>query len=112
MTAPSDVFDVTAAWSAASYTTGEDIVGTISGGDVLTQTTTTTETVGPVTVPIVAADGAQSTVSLPAVPVTVTTTTTLPQSVVIDPSRPIVDSGTSARTWTISADGRSITGTA
>lgn len=112
MTAPSDVFDVTAAWSAASYTTGEDIVGTISGGDVLTQTTTTTETVGPVTVPIVAADGAQSTVSLPAVPVTVTSTSTTPESVVIDTTRPIVDSGPSPRAWVVSANGLSVTATA
>lgn len=108
----SDVFSVTAAWSQPSYTAGQTMVGTISGGDVLTQTTTTTETVGPVTVPIVAADGAQSTVSLPAVPVTVTATTTTPESVVIDTSRPIVDNGTPARTWVVSANKLSITATA
>lgn len=110
--ASSDVFNVTAAWSAPSYTTGQTITGTISGGDVLTTTTTTTQTVGPVTVPVVAADGAQSTVSLPAVPVTVTQTTTTPESVVIDTTRPIVDNGTPARTWTVSANKLSITATA
>lgn len=111
MTSP-DVFNVTAAWSAASYKTGDNMVATISGADVLTQTTISTQNVGPVTVPIVAADGAKSTVVLPAVPVTVTTTVTLPESVVIDHTLPIVDSGPSPRTWTISADGRSINGKA
>lgn len=107
-----DVFSVTAAWNQPSYTTGQPMTATISGNDVLTSTATTQTTVGPITVPIVAANGAQSTVLLPAVPVTVTTTTTLPESVVIDPSRPIVDNGPKPRAWTISADGRSITGTA
>lgn len=107
-----DVFSVTAAWNQASYTTGQTITGTISGSDVLTATTTKQTTVGPVTVPIVAADGAQSTVSLPAVPVTVTTTTTTPESVVIDTTRPIVDNGTPARTWKVSADKLSISATA
>jgi hypothetical protein len=112
MTTPSDAFNVTATWSAGSYTTGQTITGTISGGDVLTKTTTTTETVGPVSVPVVAADGAQSTVSLPAVPVTVTATTATPESVVIDTTRPIVDSGATPRTWVVSANGLSITATA
>lgn len=99
-----DVFSVTAAWDKPSYATGQIMTGTISGNDVLTQTTTITETAGPVTVPVVAADGAQSTVSLPAVPVTVTTTTTLPQSVVIDTTKPIVDNGPNPRTFTVSAN--------
>lgn len=107
-----DAFSVTAAWNQASYTTGQTMTATISGNDVLTQTTTTQTTVGPITVPIVAADGSQSTVSLPAVPVTVTTTATTPESVVIDTSRPIVDSGTPSRTWAVSADKLSITATA
>lgn len=107
-----DTFSVTASWDQSSYTSGETITGTISGGDVLTTTTTATSTVGPVTVPIVAADGAQSTVSLPAVPVTVTTTTTTPESVVIDTTRAIVDSGTPSRTWVVLANKLSITATA
>ncbi len=74
-----DVFSVTATWDKASYTTGQTITGTISGGDVSTTTTTTTTTVGPVTIPVVAADGAKSSVSIPAVPVTTTTTVAHPR---------------------------------
>lgn len=107
-----DVFSVTAAWNQASYTPGQTILGTISGSDVLTAPTTKQTTVGPVTIPIVAADGAQSTVSLPAIPVTTTTTTTTPESVVIDTTRPIVDNGPSPRTWTVSANKLSISATA
>lgn len=111
MTTP-DAFNVTAAWSASSYTSGQTITGTISGGDVLTKTTTTTSSVGPVSVPVVASDGAQSTVTLPAVPVTVTATTATPESVVIDTSRPIVDSGPTPRKWVVAANGLSISATA
>jgi hypothetical protein len=108
----SDTFSVTAAWSAASYTTGQTITGTINGGDVLTTTTTTQGTAGPLTIPIVAADGAQSTVTIPAVPISVVTTVATPESVVIDPSRPIVDNSSTPRTWVRSANGLSITATA
>lgn len=101
-----DVFSVTASWDKPSYNAGDTITGTISGNDVSTVTTTSTKTVGPVTVPVVAADGAQSTVSIPAVPVTVNTVVTAPESVVIDTSRPIVD--TSGRTWVVSASKLSI----
>lgn len=107
-----DAFSVTAAWNQASYTTGQTMTATISGNDVLTQTTTTQTTVGPITVPIVAANGAQSTVSLPAVPVTVTTTATTPESVVIDTTRPIVDNGATPRKWVVAANGLSISATA
>jgi hypothetical protein len=103
-----DVFSVTGAWDKASYMAGQTITGTISGGDVLT--TTTTANVGPVTVPVVAADGTQSTVSFPVVPVTVTTTT--PESVVIDTTRAIVDNGVPPRVWVVSANKLSITATA
>jgi hypothetical protein len=103
-----DVFSVTAAWDKTSYNQGDTITGTISGSDVLTTTTTTT--VGPVSVPVVAADGAKFKVSLPAVPVTVTTTT--PESVTIDTTQPIVDSGPTPRTWVVSANKLSITATA
>jgi hypothetical protein len=107
-----DAFNVTAAWSEPSYVTGQTITGTISGGDVLTSTTTTTANAGPVTIPVVAADGAQSTVTLGTIPVTTTTTITTPESVVIDTTRPIVDNGSPARTWTVSANKLSITATA
>jgi hypothetical protein len=107
MTSP-DAFNVTAVWNQPSYTAGQTIIGTISGGDVLTTTTTSQETVGPVTIPIVAADGATSVVTLPAVQVAVTTTTATPESVVIDTTQPIVDSGTPARTWVVAANKLSI----
>jgi len=104
----SDTFNVTAAWNAQSYTAGQTIVGTISGSAVLTTTTTTVTTAGPVSIPIVAADGATSTVTIPAVQITTTTTTTTPESVVIDTSRPIVDSSPTPRTWVVAANGLSI----
>jgi hypothetical protein len=107
-----DAFSVTAAWNQTSYTAGQTITATISGGDVLTTTTTSAVNVGPITIPVIAADGAQSTVTLPAVPVTVTNTVATPESVVIDTSRAIVDSGTPPRTWVVSANKLSITATA
>jgi hypothetical protein len=101
-----DVFNVTATYDKpAGYNAGDTITITISGGDVLTSTTTTT--IGPVTIPIVAADGAKSTVSVPAVKATTTTTT--PESVLIDTSTPIVDTGTPVRVWTVSTNKLSIT---
>lgn len=107
-TPTTDQFNVTGAWDKPSYAAGDTITGTISGGDV--QTTTTSETVGPVTVPIVAADGATSTVEFS--PVTVTKTTATPESVTIDTTRPIVDNGANPRTWVVSANLLSITATA
>ena len=108
----SDTFNVTASWNQTSYTAGQTITGTISGGDVLTTTTTSVQNAGPVTIPVVAADGAQSTITIPSVPVTITTTTTTPESVVIDTTRPIVDSGSPSRVWTVAANKLSITATA
>lgn len=108
MTAPTDVFNVTASWNAPSYVPGDTIVGTISGNDV--QTVVTQETVGPVTIPIVAADGATSTVVIAAVQVTTTTAT--PESVVIDTTRAIVDSGLNPRTWVVASNLLSISATA
>lgn len=107
-----DNFSVTAAWDKASYNSGDVITGTISGNDVLTQTTTTQQVVGPVVIPLVAADGAQSTVTLPAVQVAVTAIASTPESVVIDTSRPIVDSGPNPRNWVASANKLSISATA
>jgi hypothetical protein len=108
----SDQFNVTAAWDKSSYNAGDTITGTISGSDVLTSTSTVTSTGGPVTVPVVAADGAQSTVVLPTVQVNTVTTTTTPESVVIDTTRAIVDNGSPARSWVVSANKLSITATA
>jgi hypothetical protein len=104
----SDAFNVTAAYNAPSYTQGQTITVTISGNDVLT--TTTTGTVGPVSIPIVAADGATGTVSIPAENVTLTVTT--PESVTIDTTRAIVDTSPTPRTWTVAANKLSISATA
>lgn len=103
-----DVFNVTAAYDKASYNTGDTITVTISGGDVLTQTVSSQ--VGPLTIPIVAADGATSVVSVPQTLASVTTTT--PESVVIDTSKPIVDTSPTPRTWTVASNKLSITATA
>jgi hypothetical protein len=103
-----DVFNVTAAYDKPSYNQGDTITVTISGGDVLTQTLT--GQIGPLAIPVVAADGATATVSLPQTTVTVTTAT--PESVVIDTTRPVVDTSPTPRTWTVSANKLSITATA
>jgi hypothetical protein len=107
-----DVFSVTAAWvypaGKTSYTTGDVMKFVISGGDVLTQTTTSNATLGPFSAPLVAADGATSTVNVPATSVTVTTTTSTPESVKM--SGPPTDP--SGRVWTVAADGLSATATA
>src|SRR5215813_4177541 len=101
----SDVFNVTASYDKPSYTQGQTITVTISGNDVLT--TTVNAQAGPVTIPVVAADGSVSTVTVGTVPVAITTTT--PESVVIDTTRPIVDTSPTPRTWTVSANKLSIT---
>jgi hypothetical protein len=100
-----DAFNVTAAYDQSSYTSGQTITVTISGNDVETQTLT--GQIGPLTIPVVAADGATATVSLPQTTVTVTTAT--PESVVIDTTRPIVDTSPTPRTWTVSSNKLSIT---
>lgn len=100
-----DTFNVTAAWDKPSYTQGQTITGTISGGDVLTKTVV--GQIGPLAVPVVAADGATFTVNLPAAQASVTTAT--PESVVIDTSKPIVDTSPTPRTWAVSANKLSIT---
>jgi hypothetical protein len=100
----SDVFNVTGAYDKPSYTEFDTITVKISGGDV--QTTTVQGTAGPLVVPIVAADGAKTTINVPAVPVSITTV--LPESVVIDKSAgPITDAA--GRVYTVSADGLSLT---
>lgn len=103
-----DTFNVTAAYDKPSYNQGDTITATISGDDVLTQTFQ--GQIGPLAIPVVSADGAQETVNLPATTVTVTQAT--PESVVIDTTRPIVDSSPTPRTWTVSANKLSITATA
>ena len=111
----SDVFSVTAAWSKASYNAGETMVGTISGTNTHTVGDTVThQTAGPVTIPVTATpSGAQSTVTLAGVDVTTTVPgTTTVEAVLIDTTRPIVDGGTPARAWVVSADKKSISAVA
>lgn len=100
-----DVFNVTASYDKTTYTQGQTITATISGSDVLT--TTTTGQAGPLTIPVVAADGAVSTVTLGSVPVTLSIV--MDESVTIDTTRPIVDTSPTPRTWTVSANKLSIT---
>jgi hypothetical protein len=99
----SDTFNVTAAYDKAAYNAGDTITVTISGSDVLT--TTTQATAGPLVVHIAAADTATQDITLPSVPVTITTTT--PESVTIVG---ITDNGPTPRVWTIGAS--KVTGTA
>lgn len=103
-----DVFNVVGAYDKASYLQGDTITVTISGNDVLTQQSQSQ--VGPVTIPIVAADGAQSTITMPAEMATLTSVT--PESVVIDTTRPIVDTSPMPRIWAVSTNKLSISATA
>lgn len=103
-----DVFSVTASYDKTSYTQGQTITATIAGNDV--STVTTTGQIGPVAIPLVAANGAVSTLTLPQTTVQVTAAT--PQSVTIDTTKPIVDSSPTPRVWTVSSNKLSITATA
>lgn len=110
-----DTFNVTAAWSQPSYTAGQTMTGTISGTNThTTDGTTTHQTAGPVVIPVSATpSGAQTTVTLAGVDVATTTPgTTTTEQVLIDTTRPIVDNGPNPRTWTVSADRKSITAVA
>lgn len=66
-----DTFNVTGAYDKPSYAGGEPIKITISGDDVVTQQSQSQ--IGPIVIPIVAADGAQSTITMPAEQATITT---------------------------------------
>lgn len=102
-----DTFNVTATLDKTSYNTGQTMTLTITGGDVLTQTTTTQQALSG-TVNLVAADGATSTIAIPSgVTVNVTSTTTTPESVKISS---VTD--TQGRTWTVAASGLTATATA
>ena len=94
-----DTFNVTAAFDKASYNAGDTMKVTITGDDVLTQQVQTTQT-ETVTVSIVAADGATTTVGPVSAPVVTTTTTTTHESVKI---ASIGDA--SGRTWTVDPSG-------
>lgn len=104
----SDQFNVIAAYDKASYVGGETIKATISGNDV--QTVVSQSQIGPLVIPLLAADGAKTTINVPAEQATVTVAT--PQSVTIDPAVAIVDTSPTPRVWTLSADKLSITAVA
>lgn len=104
----SDTFNVTASYDKPSYNQGDIITVTISGDDILTQTMT--GQIGPLSIPVVAADGAQGSVSL--LQTTVTVTTATPESVIIDTTQPIVDTSPTPRTWTVAANKLSISAVA
>ena len=102
-----DTFNVTGAYDKPSYNQGDTITVTISGGDVLTQTTTTQQQTSPVTLTLTAADGAVTQITVPPTTVNVTTTTTQQESVKITGV-----SSTDGRTWSIASSGLSVTATA
>lgn len=101
----SDNFQVTAVYDKSAYNAGDTMKITISGDDVLTQTSQVTQP-ATATLTITAADGATTTLNV-ASTVTTTTTTTTPESVkitsVTDPS---------GRVWTVDASGLFATATA
>ena len=96
-----DTFNVTASYDKQSYAAGDTITITISGGDVLT--TTTQASAGPLTVHIAAADGATQDLILPAVPVTVTTST--PESLVVTG---VTDTSAKPLAWSVGATGLTV----
>lgn len=102
-----DTFNVTASYDKASYNQGDTMTVTISGGDVLTQTTGSQQQSGNLTLTITAADGSVTTVSVPSATINISTTTSTPESVKITGV-----SDTSGRNWTIAASGLSATATA
>jgi hypothetical protein len=105
-----DTFNVTFAWSqTTAYTPGSTMTGTISGNDVLTTTTTTNQTVGPLTLTLTAADGSTQTITTTSATAQVTSTSTTPESVTITK---VVDNSASPLTWTIAANGLSISAVA
>lgn len=103
-----DAFNVTGAYDKSSYVGGETIRITISGDDVLTSTSQSQ--IGPIVIPLVAQDGAQSTITMPAEQATITSVSHL--SVTIDPAVAIVDNSPTPRTWTLSTDKLSISAVA
>jgi len=99
-----DTWSVSASYDKTSYNKGDTMTVTLSGGDVLTQTTTTPGQSGTLTVTVTAADGAKTTVTLPPAAVNISTTVSTPQSVKITG---ILDS--SGRPWTIASTGLTAT---
>jgi hypothetical protein len=96
-----DVFNVTASYDKPSYVGGDTITITISGDDVVTETTQSM--IGPLVIPLVnPSNGSTSIINVPSEIATVTTTTS--ESVVIDTSQPIVDSSATPRVWTVSGN--------
>lgn len=108
----SDTFDVTASWNtpaAGFYAPGASIIATISGDDVVTTTRTTNQTVGPITLTLLAPDGSTSTITLPTTTAQVSNTVTSDDSVVISA---VQDTSANPLTWTIAEDGLSVSATA
>lgn len=99
-----DTWNVTAAYDKPSYNKGDTLTVTISGDDVLTTTTTTQQQSGALTLTLTAADGAKTSIALPATSVNVSTTTTSHQSVKITGV-----SDSSGRTWTVGTTGLTAT---
>lgn len=105
-----DTFGVTFAWSQTTpYAAGASIVGTISGGDVFTNTTTTSRIVGPLTLTLTAANGSTETITTSATTAQVSSTVTTPESVVITG---VVDNSANPLVWTISPSGLSVSAVA
>jgi hypothetical protein len=103
----SDTFDVTATFDKTSYNQGDLITLTLSGKAVMT--TTSTGSVGPLSITVTDANSVTTMVTVAAVPATFTIATD--ESVKMLPGA-IVDSGTPPRNWAISANGLVATSTA
>ncbi len=103
-----DTWNVTASYDKSTYGKGDTITATIAGGDVLTNTTTLQGQAAASNLVVTSPDGSTvSTVSLASSPVTITTLVTLAESVRITSV-----SSTDGRTWTIAANGLSVSAVA
>jgi hypothetical protein len=98
-----DTFNVSASYDKASYNKGDAITATISGNDVLTNTVSGNS--APFSLSATMADGSTASIAMPAAAVNVTTTA--PESVRITSV-----SDTSGRSWTIAANGLSVSAVA
>lgn len=101
-----DTWNITAAYDKALYAQGETMTLSITG-DFIHEVSEVVQ-VGPDTLTVVSATGQTETLTIEHAEATLTHA--VHEDVVIDPSNPIIDAG--GRTWTISADGKSITSVA
>jgi hypothetical protein len=104
-----DTFNVTPAYDKPSYDVGDVMKVTITGNDVQTTTVVTHGQIGPLALTVTAADGATEILNVPKTDVSITSTTSSPQSVKITA---VQDTSPTPHVWVIDPSGLFITATA